>query len=77
MYRHLVHTSYRQLSRWEARFFATGPDHLNMIKALREQTGAPISDVKEALKQANWNSGKEPQITGDRSIHLKPKCVHS
>lgn len=61
MLRQLVNTYYRHTSvTWEAaRFFAAAPDHLTLIKALREQTGAPISDVKEALKQADWNRGKE------------------
>jgi hypothetical protein len=59
MLRQLVNTSYRHISKWEVRFFAAAPDHLTLIKALREQTGAPISDVKDALKQADWNRGKE------------------
>ena len=39
------------------RFFAAAPNNLALIKQLREQTGAPIADVKSALQQADWDLG--------------------
>jgi len=44
---------------WSAshRSNSTASNHLPLIKKLRDQTGAPISDVKKALEQAGWNMG--------------------
>lgn len=39
------------------RWFAAAPNQMALIKQLREQTGAPISDVKSALQQADWDLG--------------------
>lgn len=36
---------------------STASNQLSLIKKLRDQTGAPISDVKKALEQAGWNMG--------------------
>lgn len=38
---------------------ATAPSNqMQLIKQLREQTGAPIGDVKTALQSANWDLGE-------------------
>ena len=39
------------------RWFAAAPNQMALIKQLRDQTGAPISDVKSALQQADWDLG--------------------
>lgn len=39
------------------RYFAAAPNNMALIKQLREQTGAPIADVKSALQQADWDLG--------------------
>lgn len=36
---------------------SSASNQLSLIKKLRDQTGAPISDVKKALEQAGWNMG--------------------
>lgn len=41
-----------------ARLFAAAPNQMALIKQLREQTGAPIGDVKSALQAADWDLGK-------------------
>jgi hypothetical protein len=40
------------------RCFAAAPNNMALIKKLREQTGAPIADVKSALQEADWDLGK-------------------
>jgi len=40
------------------RCFAAAPNNMALIKQLREQTGAPIADVKSALQEADWDLGK-------------------
>jgi translation elongation factor EF-Ts len=51
----------RQISRGSCsahlRCMATSAEQLSAIKALREQSGAPISDVRAALMQADWKPG--------------------
>ncbi|KFM23294.1 Elongation factor Ts, mitochondrial [Auxenochlorella protothecoides] len=37
------------------RCFAVGGNHMALIRELREASGAPISDVKAALQQADWD----------------------
>lgn len=39
------------------RSFAEVPQKLGLIKALREASGAPISDVKAALEEVKYNQG--------------------
>ena len=39
------------------RLFAAAPNNMALIKQLREQTGAPIADVKSALQAADWDLG--------------------
>lgn len=34
-----------------------GGDRLAAIKALREASGAPVTDVKAALTEAGWDQG--------------------
>lgn len=36
---------------------STSAEQLNMIKSLREQSGAPMADVRAALMQADWKPG--------------------
>lgn len=40
-------------------FASTSSDQLSAIKALRESSGAPMSDVRAALLQTNWKMGEE------------------
>ena len=40
---------------------ASKSDQLAAVKALREQSGAPISDVKAALVEADWKPGDRAQ----------------
>ena len=37
---------------------AAGGDRLAAIKALREASGAPVTDVKAALTEAGWDQGE-------------------
>ncbi len=41
----------------QSRAFAAASIQLTAIKALRERTSAPISDVKSALVEASWDEG--------------------
>lgn len=43
--------------RTHSRLFATSSGQLSLIKQLRDQSGAPISDVKKALEETGWNLG--------------------
>ena len=40
------------------RNYAAAAASMSLIKDLREKSGAPISDVKSALVEANWDPGK-------------------
>lgn len=40
------------------RCYAAASNQMALIKELRERTGAPISDVKNALQAAEWNLGE-------------------
>lgn len=42
----------------QLRCFAAAPSQLQLIKELRERTGAPMSDVKTALQAAGWDLGE-------------------
>ena len=42
----------------QLRFFAAPSNQLQLIKELRERTGAPMTDVKTALQAANWDLGE-------------------
>ena len=42
----------------QLRCFAAPANQLQLIKELRERTGAPISDVKTALQAAGWDLGE-------------------
>lgn len=48
---------YSRLLPATVRGYAVAGNNLALIKELREQSGAPISDVKAALQQADWNIG--------------------
>lgn len=52
LHRTLVCSQFNQL-----RCIASKAEQLAAIKALREQSGAPISDVKSALVDADWQTG--------------------
>lgn len=41
----------------QLRAFAAASGQLDAIRSLRESTSAPISDVKKALVEADWNIG--------------------
>ena len=45
------------------RWMSNKTQNIGLIKRLREQTGAPISDVKSALEQANWDLGTTERDT--------------
>lgn len=48
------------------RCFAVGGNHMALIRELREASGAPISDVKAALQQADWDMGESWVWSGCR-----------
>ena len=48
------------------RWIASKSDQLAAVKALREQSGAPISDVKAALVEADWKQGARAQLDRER-----------
>lgn len=39
------------------RSYAAAAASMSLVKDLREKSGAPISDVKSALVEANWDPG--------------------
>lgn len=39
------------------RSYAAAAGSMALVKDLREKSGAPISDVKSALVEANWDPG--------------------
>lgn len=39
------------------RSYAVAAGSMALVKDLREKSGAPISDVKSALVEANWDPG--------------------
>lgn len=39
------------------RGYAAAASNLQSIKALREKSGAPMSEVKAALEEASWDEG--------------------
>jgi hypothetical protein len=41
----------------QLRAYAAPSEQLDAIRNLRESTSAPISDVKKALVEADWNIG--------------------
>lgn len=43
----------------QLRRYAAPSNQLQLIKELRERTGAPMTDVKTALQAANWDLGKQ------------------
>lgn len=40
------------------RWLSAASNHMTLIKKLRDQTGAPIGDVKSALQEADWDIGE-------------------
>ncbi len=54
------------------RWIASKSDQLAAVKALREQSGAPISDVKAALVEADWKPGDRAHcLHGVLRSHLR------
>lgn len=53
---------------------STGSDHVEAIKSLRLQTGAPMADVRAALSAASWDQG----TLHNQCFHesLKPYLYH-
>ena len=51
------------------RCFATNAEQLAAIKLLRERSGAPITDVKSALVEADWRTGKQDRSQTACSLH--------
>ena len=50
--------------RWPAlegahRCYAAAASNLQLIKALREKSGAPMAEVKAALEEATWDEGMQ------------------
>lgn len=65
----LWHLSRAQYSSQLLRCMASASaDQLSAIKLLREQTGAPMADVRAALKQAEWKPGE---------VHTSPSGVNT
>ena len=50
--------SQSQLVSSNVRNYAAAAGSMALVKDLREKSGAPISDVKSALVEANWDPGK-------------------
>ena len=48
-----------QLPQLAARNYAVAAGSMALVKDLRDKSGAPISDVKSALVEANWDPGKQ------------------
>ncbi len=44
--------------------YAAVAGNLQLIKALREKSGAPMAEVKAALEEASWDEGKSTAETG-------------
>lgn len=42
---------------YTSRAYAAAAASMSLVKDLREKSGAPISDVKSALVEANWDPG--------------------
>lgn len=51
---------------------AAPSNQMQLIKQLREETGAPIGDVKAALQSANWDLGEAEDAPSLRRSHLQP-----
>lgn len=60
-----VGVSQSQLVNSNIKKYAAAAGSMALVKDLREKSGAPISDVKSALVEANWDPGKG--LTGARS----------
>ena len=48
---------WRRLALQGARAYAAPATSMSHVKDLRERSGAPITDVKAALVEAEWNLG--------------------
>ena len=57
------------------RWIASKSDQLAAVKALREQSGAPISDVKAALVEADWKPGDRACTACHAAMHASSPVV--
>ncbi len=60
-----------QLANHTVRNYAAAAGSMALVKDLREKSGAPISDVKSALVEANWDPGGTARGRSDVSL-----CKH-
>ena len=63
------HCSLSQLQA-AVRTYAVAAGSMALVKDLRDKSGAPISDVKSALVEANWDPGKQPAKHTTRQQHV-------
>lgn len=54
----LLHRNIADVVFAQTRCFAVASSQMTAIKSLRERTNAPISDVKAALVEAEWDLGE-------------------
>lgn len=59
----------------QARCYA-GASQLQLIKELRERTGAPMTDVKNALAATNWDLGAHGTGRSRAGGRLRPDTPH-
>ena len=64
--RHAAPQSVQQL-----RCFAAPANQLQLIKELRERTGAPMTDVKTALQAAGWDLGEDAENVPHREEMMR------
>ena len=65
MHRALLRSQFRRV-----RYIASKTEQLSAIKALREQSGAPMSDVKSALVDADWHPGAQLSLS-THIVHMQ------
>ena len=53
--------------------YATSSNHMSLIKKLRDQSGAPISDVKKALEETDWDVEKASQELRKKGLSAASK----
>lgn len=53
--------------------YATSSNHMTLIKKLRDQSGAPISDVKKALEETDWDLERASQELRKKGLSAASK----
>ncbi len=53
--------------------YATSSNHMSLIKKLRDQSGAPISDVKKALEETDWDVERASQELRKKGLSAASK----